>query len=166
MLLYVIICNSQHSQKHYKGHDLGILSGSQCDPAWYFYINWFSLCLTTLLLFSFHFFAFLICFSALCSPHFLSIFKFFPLFFSCPLCSPSKPFVSLLVCSPSLFDLRRRAPSLFSSKVPHMKRSSKNMLTSHLPVISEQLSDTNTISQLVNKGLNRLPSYHIRLFEG
>lgn len=39
-----------------------------------------------------------------------------------------------------------------------MKQSSKNMLTSHLAVISEQLSETNTISQLVNKGLNRLPS--------
>lgn len=61
---------------------------------------------------------------------------------------------------------RRRAPSLFRSKVPHMKHPSKNMLTSHLPVISEQLSETNTISQLVNKGLKRLLSYHIRVFEG
>lgn len=57
------------------------------------------------------------------------------------LCSSSRPF-ERLICSASQFDSvslrhRRRAPSLFSSEVPHMKCSSKNMLTSHLPVISK-----------------------------
>lgn len=50
---------------------------------------------------------------------------------------------------------KKRAPSLFRNKDPHMKHSSKNMLTSPLLVISQQLSETNAVSQLVNKGLNR-----------
>lgn len=60
-----------------------------------------------------------------------------------------------------LLKKKKRAHSLFRNKVPHMKHLSKNMLISHLAVISQQLSQTNTVSYLANKGLNRLPSYHV-----